>query len=257
MLFTLSLLALASATPMTALRKPASAAIQQRTRMSHRLNNIVAKSSEPAAAPEPASESAAPEPIKKAYTYNAGSAPLGPYFDPLGFSKGKSESEMKRIREAEITHSRVAMLAVLGFLFQEALLDRPLFFKQDLGPIEGPAIYHFQEVSERYPLFWLATIPFFAFHENLRARMGWQDPTKGGDLFGLKDDYEPGNLGFDPFQAYPLDTAGQKEMQNKELNNGRLAMLAVAGFMAQELANGKTIYENLSLDKLVPPHGPI
>uniref|UniRef100_A0A7S2TU13 Chlorophyll a-b binding protein, chloroplastic n=1 Tax=Lotharella oceanica TaxID=641309 RepID=A0A7S2TU13_9EUKA len=242
---------------MAGIRRPSAAAVQQRTPISRRLNNIVAKSSESAApgqAPEPAVE---PEPIKKAYTYPAGSAPLGPYFDPLGFSKGKSESEMKRIREAEITHSRVAMLAVLGFLFQEALLDRPLFWKQELGPIEGPAIYHFQEVSERYPLFWLATIPFFAFHENLRARIGWQDPTKGGDLFGINETYEPGNLGFDPFQAYPLDSAGQREMQQKELNNGRLAMLAVAGFMAQELVNGKTIYENLGLDKLVPPHGPV
>jgi hypothetical protein len=32
----------------------------------------------------------------------------------------------------------------------------------------------------------------------------------------------------------------------QELQNGRLAMLAAAGFMAQELVNGKGIIQNLS-----------
>ena len=31
-------------------------------------------------------------------------------------------------------------------------------------------------------------------------------------------------------------------MQNKELNNGRLAMLAVAGFVAQELATEQPLF---------------
>jgi hypothetical protein len=33
--------------------------------------------------------------------------------------------------------------------------------------------------------------------------------------------------------------------RTKELNNGRLAMIAVAGFVAQELVNHKGIIENL------------
>jgi len=224
-----------------------------RRSLSSRLNKVVARSDVEAPA-----EPATPEPeIKQPWKLAAGTAPMGPYFDPLGFTKGKSESELKRFREAEVTHSRVAMLAMLGFMFQEALLDRPLFFKEGLGAIEGPAIYHFQEVSERFPLFWLATIPFFAFHENLRARKGWQDPTKGGDLFGMKDDYEPGDLNFDPFGAYPIDSKGQQAMKNKELNNGRLAMLGVAGLAAQELIDGKTLWQDLHVTDMMPPHGPV
>jgi light-harvesting complex I chlorophyll a/b binding protein 1 len=34
-------------------------------------------------------------------------------------------------------------------------------------------------------------------------------------------------------------------MQTKELNNGRLAMVAVAGFMAQELVNGTEVFQHL------------
>ena len=40
-------------------------------------------------------------------------------------------------------------------------------------------------------------------------------------------------------QAYNL-------MATKELQNGRLAMIAVAGFFLQELVNGKGIIENFS-----------
>jgi hypothetical protein len=35
-------------------------------------------------------------------------------------------------------------------------------------------------------------------------------------------------------------------MATKELQNGRLAMIAVAGFFLQELVNGKGIIENFS-----------
>jgi hypothetical protein len=42
-------------------------------------------------------------------------APLG-NFDPLGFTKDMSVNEIKRYREAEVTHGRVGMLAVLGYL---------------------------------------------------------------------------------------------------------------------------------------------
>ena len=40
-------------------------------------------------------------------------------FDPWGFTAGKTELEINRLREAELTHGRVSMLASLGFIVQE------------------------------------------------------------------------------------------------------------------------------------------
>ena len=52
----------------------------------------------------------------------------------------------------------------------------------------------------------------------------------------LAEGYEPGDLGFDPLKMK------SEEMQEKELNNGRLAMIAAAGFVGQELATGAPVF---------------
>jgi hypothetical protein len=53
------------------------------------------------------------------------------------------------------------------------------------------------------------------------------------------------DLGFDPLGLTPTDAASFDELRTKELQNGRLAMLGVAGIVAQELVNGKGVLENL------------
>ena len=40
----------------------------------------------------------------------------------------------------------------------------------------------------------------------------------------------------------PTDAMALKELQTKELNNGRLAMIGAAGMIAQELATGKKLF---------------
>merc|ERR1719238_2649761 len=62
----------------------------------------------------------------------------------------------------------------------------------------------------------------------------------------LEDKYYPGDIGFDPAGLKPTDPSEFAEMATKELQNGRLAMIAVAGFFLQELVNGKGIIENFS-----------
>ena len=43
----------------------------------------------------------------------------------------------------------------------------------------------------------------------------------------------------------PTDKDEFDTLQTKEINNGRLAMISIAGMVAQELVNGKRIFETL------------
>merc|ERR550514_35895 len=58
----------------------------------------------------------------------------------------------------------------------------------------------------------------------------------------IRADHESGDLGFDPLGLKPTDPAELKEMQTKELNNGRLAMIAAAGMIVQELATKEKLF---------------
>merc|ERR1712176_808719 len=170
-----------------------------------------------------------------------------PEFDPLGFADKASLVQMKSYREAETTHGRVAMLAVIGFLVTESPLEyHPLFQTGDKDI--GPAIRHLDEVRAVSPLFFEIFAIFIGALEFNRALVGWTAP---GDVFAtgrtLKPDYFPGDVGFDPLGLKPDDPEEFLALHTKELQNGRLAMLGFAGIVAQELVNGKEIFVNLGL----------
>jgi Chlorophyll A-B binding protein len=166
--------------------------------------------------------------------------PVG-IFDPLGLASKADEATLKRYREAEVTHGRVAMLATVGFLVGEYVEGSSFLFD---ASITGPGITHLSQVPSP---FWILLTIAIGASETTRAEIGWVDPKDlPVDQPGrLRDDYTPGDLGFDPLGLRPSEPAAFFEMQTKELQNGRLAMLAAAGFMAQELTNGKGILENL------------
>jgi len=165
--------------------------------------------------------------------------PVG-FFDPLGFADKADENTLKRYREAELTHGRVSMLAVLGFLVGEKVEGSSFLFD---ASIKGPAISHLGQVPEG---FWAILLIAIGATEQFRAEKGWVDPSEVPvDQPGLlKADYVAGDLGFDPLGLKPEDPEEFMIMQTKELQNGRLAMLAAAGFLAQELADGKGIVEH-------------
>merc|ERR1739846_42694 len=98
-------------------------------------------------------------------------------------------------------------------------------------------------------------LPAFAFltaaiaaAELKRATIGWVEPDFGKPyktLWKLRDNYYPGDVGFDPLGLKPSDPEEFADMQTRELQNGRLAMLGVAGMCAQELVNHRTIFETI------------
>ena len=58
----------------------------------------------------------------------------------------------------------------------------------------------------------------------------------------MRTDFEAGDLGFDPLGLRPESAEEFKEMQTKELNNGRLAMIAMSGMVVQELVTGQKLF---------------
>merc|ERR1719486_1140774 len=157
--------------------------------------------------------------------------PLG-FFDPAGFSSGASEGKVRFYREVELKHGRVAMLAALGFLVGEQF--HPLWG----GNIDVPSYIAFQET----PLqpFWPAVVFAIAIPEVFSV-FTFVSPF-GGEPWAIRSDHYPGDLGWDPLGLKPDTEAGLKQMQTKEINNGRLAMIGAAGMIAQELASGQKLF---------------
>ena len=108
----------------------------------------------------------------------------------------------------------------------------------------GPAINHFQQVPG---IFWSAIVFSIACAEGYRLTYGWTNPVGPGKdgssgLWALNSDYVPGDIGFDPLGLKPTNAADLAERQTRELNNGRLAMIAIAGMVGQELATGTKLF---------------
>merc|ERR1712176_1321682 len=157
-------------------------------------------------------------------------APAGD-FDPANLLEGASKEQVYRYREAELTHGRVGMLAAAGFLVQENF--HPLFTADG-----GPAI---EQIPNLPPALWFIMTLGIGICETLRIQKGWANPYESMDnVQALKEDYYPGDLGFDPLGLKPDDPTEFREMQEKELSHGRLAMLAAAGSLAQEAVTGTT-----------------
>ncbi|CAE8581435.1 unnamed protein product [Polarella glacialis] len=145
-------------------------------------------------------------------------APLG-FFDPVGFSKEGDESGFRNLRAAEIKHGRVAMMAAVGAVAQH-YIQFPGFegVPADLAAVTtAPGSYGFAA------LFILSGVAELAI---------WKQDDKK----------EPGNFG-DPLGLGQYN----EDMRGKELNNGRMAMIAALGIVAADIFTGKDGMQQLGL----------
>jgi len=143
--------------------------------------------------------------------------PLG-YFDPLGFAKVGDEDGFRNLREAELKHGRVAMMASVGLLFQH--------FVKFPGFESAPAGFAAIATGEGV----LGFVALFAASGILE--LAWRPDASR----------EPGNFG-DPFGVKMYT----EEMRTKEISNGRMAMISVLGIFAAELATGKDAIQQFGL----------
>lgn len=147
-------------------------------------------------------------------------------FDPLGFS---DNYDMKWMREAELKHGRVAMLAVVGTLVQQ-YVHLPDARYEATNPVDA-----FFQVG------WSPMLQIFLF-------CGWLESVTHGGKMGMFDMFtdstrEPGDLGGGTNRAGANQLKGKSpsqvaDMKLKELENGRLAMVAIGGIIHHAIIAG-------------------
>ncbi|CAE8703424.1 unnamed protein product, partial [Polarella glacialis] len=152
------------------------------------------------------------------------------YFDPLGMTKDGDKDAFFRRRCAEIKNGRVAMFACMGYIAPE-YFRWPGFCSpsQELKFADIPngvaALYKMPAEG------WAQIGVFVAFLELFPMRQ--EKGRIAGDAPGF------GRLGV-PIFASVADPEKNKRSLDSELNNGRLAMMAITGMVAQNGFLGTT-----------------
>jgi len=145
-------------------------------------------------------------------------APLG-FFDPLGLSKDAAKAAW--YREAELKHGRVAMLAALGWMTTATgfhpLIDA-LGIPAGATPLDDAAHVPYQA--------WPQLIFFMGCAEEFQSLLKKNNPN-----------YQPGDL-LGATEYMDKDDVSWQRYQLAELNNGRLAMMAMMGFIAESQIYG-------------------
>ncbi len=163
-------------------------------------------------------------------------------------------AKLKNYREAELKHGRLAMLAAVGWPIAEELqgpISKALGQPDLLVTGCAGGGYNCADALSRVPsvlnggldkispFYWLAVLALSA----------------GIEAYGLqiakRENYLPGDLGFDPLNLYAgKDARWKSDMQLKELNNGRLAMIAITGYAFNEAATKISVVKSLNLPQV-------
>lgn len=155
-------------------------------------------------------------------------------FDPLNCAT--DINILKKYREAEIKHGRLAMLGSVGWPISELFHPNLSKFTKSANLLSNnnkvPSILN-GGLEKINPLFFMSIIVFTATVESISIN------NKFNNYF---QDKMPGDLGFDPLKLYVnKDPITKRDLELKELNNGRLAMIAITYYALTEFINNNAI----------------
>lgn len=156
-------------------------------------------------------------------------------FDPLNFAK--DEKWLMNMREAEMKHARLAMLAAAGWPLSE-LWDKSLAESMNLPSLLDDA----------------GRVPSL-----LNGGLGKISIAYWGlvllvgsvvEVYGLtkvnQPGYVPGDFKIDPLQVSSKDDVVSNWMKLSEVKNGRLAMVAITAYAILEFAQHKPVVESFN-----------
>jgi light-harvesting complex I chlorophyll a/b binding protein 1 len=137
---------------------------------------------------------------------------------------------LRDYREAEIRHGRIAMLAAMIWPVQE-MVDRYLLSDEQFGPL----------------LYGPVTLPYFPlFMTAMLLLLGYLDIYSQAikDMDQIGEAFLPGDCFWDPLQILQgAPNRMKRNMQERELFNGRAAMIAVAAYILEEAVTHKALFE--------------
>jgi len=164
-------------------------------------------------------------------------------FDPLGLSES---NDMYTMMEAEIRHSRLAMLAVIGWPLSELLA--PNWMLQGSNHLAPSVLNGFNPLSFLVTAGIFGGIGFLEYTTALRPTQTTAIGKKHAE--DMKDVWNygvPGDYNFDPLNLYSAfgdNAVGRKAMRELEVAHGRGAMMGISFFALWEYLTGHPIVEN-------------
>eukprot|EP00538_Stauroneis_constricta_P009199 CAMPEP_0119571980 /NCGR_PEP_ID=MMETSP1352-20130426/44392_1 /TAXON_ID=265584 /ORGANISM="Stauroneis constricta, Strain CCMP1120" /LENGTH=203 /DNA_ID=CAMNT_0007621663 /DNA_START=85 /DNA_END=696 /DNA_ORIENTATION=+ len=143
-------------------------------------------------------------------------------FDPLGLSTLGSDETLAWFRAAELKNGRVAMLATTGYIVQAAGIHFPGMLSKDVSFESLSAMKPF-DAWNAVPDGGKAQILGTIFIAELASETQGTHYMKGG---------ETPTIVFPPVDFSGVSETTMKTKKDRELNNGRLAMIAIMSFIA-------------------------
>lgn len=171
----------------------------------------------------PASKSTKSTSLAGALDGMPGSTNPLPNFDPLNLANLGSSETLAWFRAAELKHSRAAMVATTGYLVNAAGIHFPGMLSSDVS-FESLASMKPIDAWDAVPDAGKAQILGTIFIAELVTESKGTHYMKGGDL---------PTMVFPPIDFSGVDADTLKVKQDRELNNGRLAMIAIMSFLAE------------------------
>jgi hypothetical protein len=186
----------------------------------------------------------------------AKSNPILKYYDPIGLADGEfwwgsNEQTIGFLRHSEIKHGRIAMFAFVGYIVHSNI-HFPWSYSLDGTPLPDVSLspeaqWDALPLSSKLQIF--AVIACLEAWDEMGGKIGdldglphYMNGRKPGDYPSMENFRSRVHFALDLFDPFGLNKKKSEEAKEKglisELNNGRLAMIGIMGFLAADKIPG-------------------